>query len=383
MILRRLRPALLVLCLLGLGWSPLLAVAEEAGGNAVASDRPLPAAVADPNPAGLEAVPAEKATGSEEECGAASPDFFLTYKRPPVPASPFKLWGRRCLDIAIFCAMLGIGMWVVFTKRRPRKWFVAMALFSVAYLGFFRHGCICAVGSIGNVAQALTHPSEVLLPPPPPPPEKETELPGGLVLVAADEPAGAEAAPERHEAVLSVEGVVFFFLPLLVAMFAGRVFCVAVCPFGALQELLSKKSFRVPAWLDRPLGFLPWVMLAWAVLSAWLWFGMPICQLDPFVPVFRLAANHPVVWLYSGFFLALCVFVYRPYCRWICPYGVLLNLATKMAWQRQTAEVNKCQRCGPHCPGFCMVGSIGKDGDGRGIVPILDRRRLRDPNVKD
>ena len=315
------------------------------------------------------AAPQSPEPGSDEECQPASADFFLTYKRPPLPQSPFRLWSHRLLDVAVFSGLLGVVLWMVLTRRR-RIWLLGLAAVSVAYLGFYRQGCLCSVGAIGNVAQALTHPKEFLEAPPPPPPQKEVELPGGLVLVAENDAAGVAEVPETHAGVLSAEGVVFFFLPLLAALLAGRIFCGAVCPFGALQELLSWKAWRVPHWLERILKVGPWLMLAWAVLSAWRWFGLPICLVDPFVPLFRLAVAHPAVWVFSGAFLLLCGFVYRPYCRWLCPYGVLLSLLTRLAWRRRTLDESQCRHCGK-CPRACLIGAIQKEGPKPG-VPSLD-----------
>ena len=46
--------------------------------------------------------------------------------------------------------------------------------------------------------------------------------------------------------------VVFFFaLPLVFTLFFGRTFCAAVCPLGAIQELVAVRSVRVPGWLDQ------------------------------------------------------------------------------------------------------------------------------------
>ena len=57
-----------------------------------------------------------------------------------------------------FGAAMGMSVWLVL-KRRNRKWAVALSIGSLAYFGFYREGCICPIGSIQNVAVALTIPS--------------------------------------------------------------------------------------------------------------------------------------------------------------------------------------------------------------------------------
>ena len=145
------------------------------------------------------------------------PADFTPYERPGMVASPFRAWTLRVADIGVFCGLLAVGTWVVLTRRR-RVWFFGLLLVSAAYLGFFRHGCICSVGSIGNVAQAVSLEAKAVLNPPP----------GGIIVPAAPLRVGAngilEPAPAAEETpapppcrngILSMEAVVFFILPLL------------------------------------------------------------------------------------------------------------------------------------------------------------------------
>ena len=46
----------------------------------------------------------------------------------------------------------------------------------------------------------------------------------------------------------------FFLLPLIFALFAGRVFCAAVCPLGAAQDIVLLRPIKVPNWLAHCLG---------------------------------------------------------------------------------------------------------------------------------
>ncbi|NIL97025.1 MAG: 4Fe-4S binding protein, partial [Planctomycetales bacterium] len=60
----------------------------------------------------------------------------------------------------------------------------------------------------------------------------------------------------------------FFLLPLVFTLFFGRTFCAAVCPLGAVQELVSVRHVRVPRWLDQSLGMLAYIYLGAAVILA-------------------------------------------------------------------------------------------------------------------
>ena len=303
------------------GNAPAVAVAESAtmpplSAAAVAA----PSAETASGTAGSAVEAGDSADAGMNASGAAvcvpAGEKFKYYERPQMPPSPFLSVTRRLLDLGLFAAMLGVGAWVVLSGRR-RAWFLAMLLLSAGYFGFFRHGCICSVGAIGNVAQALTHP----------------------------------------EAVIPVSAVLFFVLPLLLALLCGRVFCGTVCPLGAVQELLARRPQRIPGRLDRLLRLGPWLMLGWALVSAFVWLGFPICRMDPFVPLFRLAERASAAWGFTGAVLLLCVFVSRPYCRWLCPYGVLLGLVSRLAVRRRALDAGKCAAC-HRCAGHCPVGAI-------------------------
>jgi NosR/NirI family transcriptional regulator, nitrous oxide reductase regulator len=158
------------------------------------------------------------------------------------------------MDVGVLAAAMGISSWLVL-KRRSRKALVALAIGSVAYFGFYREGCVCPIGSIQNVAVALTDP-RVSIP---------------MVVTAT------------------------FFLPLVMAVFFGRAFCGGVCALGALQELVLMKPVQVPRRLDRALGLLKYVYLGLALFFALkpaATRDFVICRFDPFVASFAAPA-HP------------------------------------------------------------------------------------------
>ena len=70
-------------------------------------------------------------------------------------------------------------------------------------------------------------------------------------------------------------------------LFFGRTFCAAVCPLGAVQELVAVRPVKVPRWLDQALGLLAYVYLGAAVMFAATGTAFLICRYDPFVGFFR------------------------------------------------------------------------------------------------
>ena len=264
------------------------------------------------------------------------PDFAETNHQLPTTAMPF---GRgvvlEYLDLAVLAVCLGIATWLVH-KKRSRKGLIALSVFSLLYFGFWRHGCICAIGSVQNVALSLSG-SGYSVP---------------IVVVG------------------------FFVLPLAVALFAGRSFCAGVCPHGALQDLVLLKPLKVPAWLEHALSVLPYIYLGAGVLFAATGSAFIICQYDPFVPMFRM--NGRILMVLSGVALLLLgTVVGRPYCRFLCPYGALLNMGATLSRLRVRVTPDICTQC-RLCEASCPFGAMREPEAGK-VEPDMrsrDRRRL-------
>ena len=58
------------------------------------------------------------------------------------------------MDVAVLIGALLVTAWMVL-KKRSRQGLVWISVFSLAYFGFYRQGCICAIGSVQNLSLAL------------------------------------------------------------------------------------------------------------------------------------------------------------------------------------------------------------------------------------
>ena len=117
---------------------------------------------------------------------------------------------------------------------------------------------------------------------------------------------GGQRVRNREDGGLSLE----LRLPLLFALLFGRVFCAAVCPLGAMQDVFVVKPLKLPPWLEQALGLLPYVYLGLAVLFAATGAGFVICRFDPFVSFFRLSGNVYILGL-GACFLLVGMFIAR------------------------------------------------------------------------
>jgi NosR/NirI family nitrous oxide reductase transcriptional regulator len=278
------------------------------------------------------------------------PEFESGYTMPPTRSPAAAAPWQEIVDLGVLAVALAAAS-VLALRVRYRWPIVALSVFSLLYFGFYRGGCVCPIGAIQNVAQGLA---------------------GG--------------------AVLPLVVVLIFVLPLATALFFGRTFCAAVCPLGAVQDLVAVHPLRVPGWLEQSLGLLAWVYLAAAVVfavtdSAWI-----ICRYDPFVSIFRLVplgkmlegwarrdpglnpaavSGRTGMLLLAGGFVAIGLFVARPYCRYLCPYGALLGLLSKVSRYRVTITPTECVQC-RLCEDACPFEAIRQP-----TADAADRQRTR------
>jgi ferredoxin len=146
--------------------------------------------------------------------------------------------------------------------------------------------------------------------------------------------------------------IVFFTLPLVFTLFFGRTFCAAVCPLGAVQELVAVRTVRVPKWVDHSLGLIPYFYLGAAVAFAATGTAFLICRYDPFVGFFRLSGNVNML-VFGGCLLVIGLVIGRPYCRYLCPYGAILGVLSRFSkWHLRIPPEDciQCRLCEDVCP---------------------------------
>ena len=263
------------------------------------------------------------------------PDFESGYQYPELSyAVPYEtLWS--VVDVVMLVALMSLITWAAY-KKRTRTPIILTSVISVAYFGFFRGGCVCSIGSIQNIALAMV--------------DSSYNLPLVVLL--------------------------FFLLPIFFAFLFGRVFCAGVCPFGALQELVNVKNFRISKPVTMALSVIPWLYLIFALLYALTRSRFIICQFDPFIGIFRLGGDVGLI-LFGGILLVMAIFTGRPFCRFLCPYGALLSLFSSVSiWKIKITEKKcvNCQLCHNSCPVDAVLAPYQNkavEGKHAGTVRIL------------
>jgi NosR/NirI family transcriptional regulator, nitrous oxide reductase regulator len=243
------------------------------------------------------------------------PEFSTGYEQPSTIVPEPRALALEYFDVAILLLVLSLASWLVL-KKRSRQGVLWVSLFTLAYFGFYREGCICSIGSIQNVALSFTDPNYAI----------------------------------------SVTALLFFILPLGFTLFFGRTFCAGACPLGAIQDVVIMKPISLPKWLNKTLGLIPYLYLSLAVLFAATGTDFIICRYDPFVGIFRMDAKFHMVVLGIAFLL-MGMFVARPYCRFLCPYSVLLSWMSRFSRRHMTITPSKCIQC-KLCANSCPFDAI-------------------------
>lgn len=158
----------------------------------------------------------------------------------------------------------------------------------------------------------------------------------------------------------------------------GRTVCGWLCPFGLIQDLLDKvplPKIRKGAW-SRVLSWGKYVVLALLVIAAplillyttgigtpafcaWL---CPAGTLEAGIPL--VASNEGLQMMIGSLFnwkvgllialIVACLFIYRPFCRFLCPLGALYSFFNRFALLRYRVDDERCVGCDA-CLSVCKV----------------------------
>ncbi len=238
------------------------------------------------------------------------PEFESGYQLPETTTPVPPILDYQYLDLGVLIFTLALGAYFVVRRRSRRATFVLM-LFALFYFGFWRHAAAYLIRSPQNIAHALADP--------------------------------------QYAVPLFV--LVCFSLPLLVALFFGRIFCSTVCPFGAIQDILLVRPVKLPRWLTSCLGLPPYVFLGLAVVMAVTGAGFIIGRFNPYMGVFRFGTSF-ALFMFAGAMLIAAVFIGRPFCRFLCPYGIILSWFSFLSRNHMeiTSHCIKCGKCHAACP---------------------------------
>ena len=165
----------------------------------------------------------------------------------------------------------------------------------------------------------------------------------------------------------------------LIGLLVGRFVCGWLCLFGLIQELLYKiptPKLTIPKKIDRPMRYLKYPVLFVLVFALPYFvrsqYGVgtpffckylcPVGTLEGGIPLILLndSLKSALGWLFRWklFLLIICilssVFIYRPFCKYICPLGAFYGLFRKVSLVQMFVDRHACTDCGL-CAKICKM----------------------------
>ncbi|ULQ59666.1 4Fe-4S binding protein [Brucepastera parasyntrophica] len=168
---------------------------------------------------------------------------------------------------------------------------------------------------------------------------------------------------------------------LLIGVLIGRAVCAFLCPFGLIQELL----YKIPSpklkknTVTRKLSLLKYPVLFILVIALpfilFLTNGIGLPAFCAFLcPAGTLEAGWPLVLLNTAFreiigflfywksailvaLIAASVFIFRPFCRFLCPLGAIYSFFNSFAVFGVTLDKDTCIHC-RKCTDNCKMDTV-------------------------
>ncbi len=176
-----------------------------------------------------------------------------------------------------------------------------------------------------------------------------------------------------HSIPYYIFGIIFLYSILF-----GRFICGWLCPFGLVQDLLHKiKTPKLKkSGVTRVLSYFKYVVLVLFVFVFTI-FGvvpafckyicpagilegaltlLPINALNPDAPSLFPMLDTAFAWKLMLFvsIMISCIFVYRLFCRFICPLGAIYSLFNKFSFFGIKLDKHNCTNCG-RCVSKCKL----------------------------
>lgn len=215
------------------------------------------------------------------------------------------------VDVTLLAAVLGFALYSF--KRRSESLKLVSWLLSIGYLGFYKASLVSVVDIFGALRASL--------------------------------PAFQDGQAYYLLIAFTLASTVLW----------GRLYCGRICAFGALTQLMDRiipSRFRIepPAWLDKRLVYLKYVMLGTAVLY-FLASGDTLVYryIEPFWMFTR--NGNAIMWTLLAVLLLATVFVRNLYCRYLCSVGAGLGLLSNLTVFKikRWGECSTCKLCEKTC----------------------------------
>ncbi len=222
------------------------------------------------------------------------------------------------IGLAALLFTLIAGLLVRFKAMRSLRFVFLLA--SLVVLGFWNGGCPCSISSFQNL---------------------------WLRLMGQD---------------VKLHSLIWFLALIPITYFLGRVWCGWICHLGAFQEFLYRPNrfrFLKSQTAQKSLKTVQYLLFAALMIQLFITKSNLFIHYDPFKVAFNMTSFHVVGWILLGFLLLMSLFIYRPFCRGVCPVGLVLGWVTRLPHASKLHAQENCTSCGI-CSRGCNSQAIDK-----------------------
>lgn len=147
---------------------------------------------------------------------------------------------------------------------------------------------------------------------------------------------------------------------LPITYFFGKVWCGWVCHLGGLQEFLyanNKIKVLKSEEAQKVMKIMRIILVAVIIIHAAFHQARTFCHIDPFKAIFTLSfVDRPLMIVLCILTIVLSLLIYRPFCRAVCPIGLMLGLVSKIPHAHkiiystdETKHISNCKACVNAC----------------------------------
>ncbi len=240
---------------------------------------------------------------TEDDGGADAPVSYTRVK-----------WSLSILLVTVIAGIL-----VRYPRTRNLR--ALFMLGGLVILGFYRGGCPCMISSLQNTVLALL---------------------------------GVE---------VNWQALVWFLGLIPVTYVFGKVWCGWVCHLGAFQEFLFiPKKFELfrSRRAQRVMRYIRYVLLAALLIQLLVTKKILFNIVGPFKVAFNLFSANTTGYVLLALLLISSVFIYRPFCKAVCPVGLILGWISKIPGSSVLGIGDNCKGC-PSCAKACRMDAITRE----------------------
>ncbi|MCP4583126.1 MAG: 4Fe-4S binding protein [candidate division Zixibacteria bacterium] len=152
-----------------------------------------------------------------------------------------------------------------------------------------------------------------------------------------------------------------WFLGLIpITYLVGKVWCGWICHLGALQEFLylpgRLELFR-GARAQKVMKIIRLLLLALLIVQLLVTKLYLFSKIDPFKVAFNLLSINMTGWILLGLLILSSIFIHRPFCRAVCPIGLILGWIGKIPGASIIGLKGECRGC-KVCSNACKIDAI-------------------------